>query len=281
MLLGDGAVLMSLVAQLGKDNAKGEYYLTEVFALARTAGQRAGVAEVDPDEIMGIDTRANLAVAEALMQVRLRARVMAGGATLVDPATVWLSADTILGRDVTIQPNVYFGPGVVIGDGVEIRAFSHLVGATVAPGAEIGPFARLRPGAVLSAGAKVGNFVEIKNATLGAGAKANHLTYLGDAEIGAKANIGAGTIICNYDGLSKHRTEIGTGVFIGSNTALVAPVTVGADAIVGAGSTITRNVPAGAVSVARADQNNREGGAARLREAQRKRKARASGGVDK
>ncbi len=281
MLLGDGPVLMSLVAQLGNDNAKGEYYLTEVFALARTAGQRAGVAEVDPDEIMGIDTRANLAVAEALMQVRLRARVMAGGATLVDPATVWLSADTILGRDVTIQPNVYFGPGVVIGDGVEIRAFSHLVGATVAPGAEIGPFARLRPGAVLSAGAKVGNFVEIKNATLGAGAKANHLTYLGDAEIGAKANIGAGTIICNYDGLSKHRTEIGTGVFIGSNTALVAPVTVGADAIVGAGSTITRNVPAGAVSVARGDQNIREGGAARLREAQRRRKARASGGVDK
>jgi len=271
MLLGDGAVLMSLVAQLGNDNAKGEYYLTEIFALARAAGHLTGVAEVDPDEIMGIDTRADLAVAEALMQARLRARVMAGGATLVDPATVWLSADTVVGRDVTIQPNVFFGPGVVVGDGVEIRAFSHLEGATVATGALVGPFARLRPGAVLGAGARVGNFVEVKNATLGAGAKASHLSYLGDAEIGAEANIGAGTITCNYDGLAKHRTEIGAGVFIGSNTALVAPVTVGAGAIVGAGSTITRDVPGGAVSVARGAQKNREGGAARLREAQRKR----------
>ena len=281
MLLGDGPVLMSLVAQLGNDNAKGEYYLTEVFALARAAGQRAGVAEVDPDEIMGIDTRADLAAAEALMQARLRAQAMAGGATLVDPATVWLSTDTVLGRDVTIQPNVYFGPGVVVGDGVEIRAFSHLEGATVAAGALVGPFARLRPGAVLGAGARVGNFVELKNATLGAGAKANHLAYLGDAEIGAAANIGAGTITCNYDGMAKHRTEIGEGAFIGSNTALVAPVTVGAGAIVGAGSTIARDVPAGAVAVARGAQKNREGGAARLREAQRKRKDRASDGKEK
>jgi bifunctional UDP-N-acetylglucosamine pyrophosphorylase/glucosamine-1-phosphate N-acetyltransferase len=277
MLLGDGPVLMSLVAQIGNDNAKGEFYLTDVFALARTAGHRVGVAEVDPDEIMGVDSRADLAVAEALMQERLRARAMAGGATLIDPATVWLSADTILGRDVTIQPNVYFGPGVAIGDGVEIRAFSHLEGARVADGALIGPFARLRPGAVVGPDARVGNFVEVKNATLGAGAKASHLAYLGDADIGAEANIGAGTITCNYDGLAKHRTEIGAGVFIGSNTALVAPVTVGVGAIVGAGSTITRDVPAGAVAVARGDQKNREGGAARLRDAQRKRKNRAAG----
>jgi len=277
MLLGDGPVLMSLIAELGNDNAKGEYYLTDVFALARTAGHRVGVAEVDPDEIMGVDSRADLAAAEALMQTRLRARVMAGGATLVDPATVWLSADTEIGRDVIVQPNVFFGPGVTIGDGVEIRAFSHLEGARVATGALIGPFARLRPGAVVGPDARVGNFVEVKNATLGAGAKASHLAYLGDAEIGAEANIGAGTIICNYDGLAKHRTEIGAGVLIGSNTALVAPVTVGAGAIVGAGSTITRDVPAGAVAVARGDQKNREGGAARLREAQRKRRARAEG----
>ncbi len=278
MLLGNGPVLMSLVAQLGNDNAKGEYYLTDVFALARAAGHRVGIAEADPDEVMGVNSRAELAVAEALMQLRLRARVMAGGATLVDPTTVWLSADTEIGRDVTIQPNVYFGPGVVIGDGVEIRAFSHLEGATVEAGAVVGPFARLRPGAVLGAGARVGNFVEVKNATLGAGAKANHLSYLGDAEVGAEANIGAGTITCNYDGLAKHRTEIGAGVFIGSNTALVAPVTVGAGAIVGAGSTITRDVPAGSVSVARGSQRDREGGAARLREAQRKRKVRAGDG---
>jgi bifunctional UDP-N-acetylglucosamine pyrophosphorylase/glucosamine-1-phosphate N-acetyltransferase len=281
MLLGDGAVLMSLVAQLGNDNAKGEYYLTDVFALARAAGHRAGIAEADPDEVMGVNSRAELAVAEALMQIRLRARVMAEGATLVDPTTVWLSADTVLGRDVTIQPNVYFGPGTAVGDGVEIRAFSHLEGATVAAGAVVGPFARLRPGAVLGAGARVGNFVEIKNATLGAGAKANHLAYLGDAEIGAAANIGAGTITCNYDGLAKHRTEIGEGVFVGSNTALVAPVTVGAGAIVGAGSTITRDVPAGAVSTARGAQKDREGGAARLRERQRQRRDRSSGAEKK
>ncbi len=264
MLLGDGAVLMSLVAQLGNDNAKGEYYLTDVFALARAAGHRASVAEADPDEVLGVNSRAELAAAEALMQARLRARALAGGATLVDPATVWLSADTVLGRDVTIQPNVYFGPGVVVGDGVEIRAFSHLEGARIEAGALVGPFARLRPGAVLGPGARVGNFVEVKNATLGAGAKANHLAYLGDAEVGAEANIGAGTITCNYDGLAKHRTEIGAGVFIGSNTALVAPVTVGKDAIVGAGSTITRDVPAYALAIARGRQEIKEDWARRF-----------------
>jgi bifunctional UDP-N-acetylglucosamine pyrophosphorylase/glucosamine-1-phosphate N-acetyltransferase len=281
VLLGDGPVLMSLIARLDNDNAKGEYYLTDVFALARAAGHRVGVAEADEDEVLGVNSRAELAVAEALMQMRLRARVMAEGATLIDPTTVWLSADTVLGRDVTIQPNVYFGPGVVVGDGVEIHAFSHLEGATVEAGARVGPFARLRPGAVLGAGARIGNFVEVKNATLGAGAKANHLAYLGDAEIGAAANIGAGTVTCNYDGLAKHNTEIGDGVFIGSNTALVAPVTVGAGAIVGAGSTITRDVAADAVSVARGAQNDREGAATRLRAAQRKRKAGAEGGKKK
>ncbi len=281
ILLGDGPVLMSLVARLDNDNAKGEYYLTDVFALARAAGQRVGIAEADPDEVMGVNSRAELAAAEALMQRRLRARALAEGATLIDPATVWLSADTVLGRDVTVQPNVFFGPGVVIGDGVEIRAFSHLEGARVEAGARVGPFARLRPGTVLGPGARVGNFVEVKNATLGAGAKANHLAYLGDAGVGAEANIGAGTITCNYDGLAKHRTEIGEGVFIGSNTALVAPVTVGKGAIVGAGSTITRDVAAGAVSVARGEQKDREGAAARLREGQRQRKARAEGGTSK
>jgi bifunctional UDP-N-acetylglucosamine pyrophosphorylase/glucosamine-1-phosphate N-acetyltransferase len=230
---------------------------------------------------MGVNSRAELAVAEALMQTRLRARAMAEGVTLVDPTTVWLSADTRLGREVTVQPNVFFGPGVVVGDGVEIRAFSHLEGARIEAGAQVGPFARLRPGTVIGPGARVGNFVEVKNATLGAGAKANHLAYLGDAGVGAEANIGAGTITCNYDGMAKHRTEIGKGVFIGSNTALVAPVTVGEGAIVGAGSTITRDVAAEAVAVARGEQKASAGAASRLRESQRARKARGQTGKSK
>ena len=266
VLLGDGPVLFSLIENLGTDNAKGEYYLTDLFALANAAGHRTAVGEADPAEVLGINSRAELAGAEAILQARLRADAMANGATLVDPATVWFSADTQLGRDVTVQPNVFFGPGVVVGDDVEIRAFCHLEGATVEAGAVVGPYARLRPGTVVGAGARIGNFVETKNTVLGPGAKANHLTYLGDAQVGAKANVGAGTITCNYDGFGKHLTSIGEGAFIGSNTALVAPVRIGKGAIVGAGSIITEDVAADALAVGRGPQEARPGGAKRFRE---------------
>lgn len=268
ILLGDGPILFSLVERLGTDNAKGEYYLTDVFALAHAEGHGSRMAEASPEEVMGVNSRAELAVAEAVIQIRLRAAAMAGGATLIDPTTVWFSSDTRLGRDVTIQPNVYFGPGVTLGDGVEIRAFSHIEGAEIEAGAMIGPFARLRPGTRVGAGARIGNFVEVKNAVFGAGAKANHLSYLGDAVIGPAANIGAGAITCNYDGVNKHRTEIGRGAFIGSNTALVAPVKVGDGAIVGAGSTITRDVENESVAVARSKQTALPGAARRFRKGQ-------------
>ncbi|MFQ6017567.1 MAG: bifunctional UDP-N-acetylglucosamine diphosphorylase/glucosamine-1-phosphate N-acetyltransferase GlmU [Kiloniellaceae bacterium] len=265
VVLGDGSVLFALVARIGKANAKGEYYLTDIFALANKDGLRAIMVEADPEEVLGVNSRAELAVAEAVVQTRLRARAMAEGATLVDPTTVWLSADTRLGRDVTVHPNVSFGPGVTVEDGAEIRSFCHIEAADIGPGAVVGPFARLRPGTALGAGARVGNFVEVKNAVLGARAKANHLSYLGDTEVGAEANIGAGTITCNYDGIAKHRTKIGKGAFIGSNTALVAPVSVGDGAIVGAGSTITRDVAADALAVARGAQKERKGAAKRFR----------------
>jgi bifunctional UDP-N-acetylglucosamine pyrophosphorylase/glucosamine-1-phosphate N-acetyltransferase len=207
-----------------------------------------------------------LAVAEAIVQTELRARAMAGGATLIDPASVWLTHDTVLGRDVTVHPNVVFGPGVKVGDDVEIKSFSHLEGAAVADGAVIGPFARLRPGADIRAEARVGNFVEVKNAVLEVGAKANHLSYIGDATVGAKANIGAGTITCNYDGFDKHQTVIGANAFIGSNTALVAPVTIGDGAIVAAGSTIGRDVAADALAIERANQDEKPGWASSFRQ---------------
>jgi bifunctional UDP-N-acetylglucosamine pyrophosphorylase/glucosamine-1-phosphate N-acetyltransferase len=228
--------------------------------------------EARAEEVIGINSRAELAVAEAVMQTDLRAAAMAGGATLVDPTTVWLSSDTRLGRDVVIHPNVVIAPGCTIGEGVEILSFSHLEGATVAAGARIGPFARLRPGARLESGARVGNFVEIKNTTLGEGAKANHLSYLGDSEVGEGANVGAGTITCNYDGYAKHRTVIGANAFIGSNTALVAPVTVGAGAVVGAGATITEDVPDDALALERAGQKTIDGGGLRYRQARGKAK---------
>ncbi len=266
VLLGDGRVLFSLIESLGTDNAKGEYYLTDLFALANAAGHRTAVGEADPTEVLGINSRAELAGAEAILQTRLRANAMANGVTLVDPATVWFSADTQLGRDVTVQPNVFFGPGVVVGNDVEIRAFCHVEGATIEAGAVIGPYARLRPGTVVGAGARIGNFVETKNTVLGPGAKANHLTYLGDAQVGAKANVGAGTITCNYDGFGKHLTSIGEGAFIGSNTALVAPVRIGKGAIVGAGSIITEDVAADALAVGRGPQEARPGAAKRFRE---------------
>lgn len=266
LLLARGPALFEQLPRISNDNAKGEYYLTALVELARSGGERSVVVECTADEVVGVNSRAELAAAEALMQARLRGRAMAAGATLLDPSTVFLSWDTRLGRDVTIEPNVFFGPGVVVEDGVEIRAFSHLEGCRLARGAKVGPFARLRPGAELGEGARVGNFVEIKAATLGAGAKVNHLSYIGDAAIGAKANVGAGTITCNYDGFRKSRTEIGAGAFIGSNTALVAPVTIGAGAIVGAGSTVAEDVPDEALALTRAEQTIRPLAARRFRD---------------
>ena len=265
MMAVDGRRLFSLLDAIGKDNAKGEYYLTDLPAIVAAEGGRCAVAEAPAEEVMGINDRVQLAAAERVVQDRLRRAAMEGGATLVDPATVWLSFDTRLGSDVTIGPNVFFGPGVMIEDGVEIRPFSHLEGVCVRKGATIGPFARLRPGSEIGEGARVGNFVEVKSSTVAQGAKINHLSYVGDSGVGAGANIGAGTITCNYDGYEKSRTEIGAGAFIGSNTALVAPVTVGPGAVVGAGSVITEDVEADAIAVARGEQRQREGAAARRR----------------
>lgn len=257
--------LFALLARVGNDNAAGEYYLPDVVMLAAADGRPSAVIETDAAEVAGVNSRAELAGIEAAWQATRCARAMAEGATLVAPETVWFAHDTQIGRDVVIEPNVVFGLGVRIADGVTIRAFSHLEGASVGEGAEIGPYARLRPGAVLEPEAKVGNFVEMKNAVLGRGAKANHLTYLGDAEVGAGANIGAGTITCNYNGFLKNRTRIGEGAFVGSNSALVAPVTIGAGAIVAAGSVITRDVEPDALAVARGSQEVRPGWAARFR----------------
>jgi len=261
----DAAAAFDLVGRIGNDNARREYYLTDIVALARAAGLCCRVAELPAEELAGVNTRAELAAAEAAMQRRLRRRALEAGVTLVAPDTVFLSADTRFGRDVTVEPNVVFGPGVSVGDGARIRAFSHLDGAAVGPGAIVGPFARLRPGAVLEERVHVGNFVEVKAARLGAGAKANHLSYLGDSEIGAGTNIGAGTITCNYDGFNKFRTIIGEDAFIGSNTALVAPVSVGRGAIVAAGSVVTGDVPDDALTIARGRQVDKPGRAAELR----------------
>ena len=269
MMAIDGRRLFPLLDAIGNDNAKGEYYLTDLPAVVAAEGGTCAVAEAPAEEVMGINDRAQLAAAERVVQDRLRLAALEGGATLIDPATVWLSADTRLGCDVTIGPNVAIGPGVVIEDGVEIRPFSHLEGVRVRRGAVIGPFARLRPGSDIGEGARVGNFVELKNSTVDRGSKINHLSYVGDAGVGAGANIGAGTITCNYDGYQKSRTEIGDGAFIGSNTALVAPVTIGPGAVVGAGSVITEDVDADAIAVARGEQRQREGAAARRRERHR------------
>jgi bifunctional UDP-N-acetylglucosamine pyrophosphorylase/glucosamine-1-phosphate N-acetyltransferase len=259
------AELWPLLARVGSDNAAGEYYLPDIVMIAAADGKASLAVEVDGAEVEGINSRAELAAAEAAWQARRRAEVMADGATLFAPETVWFSHDTKLGRDVLVEPNVFFGPGVTVGDNVRIRAFSHIEGASIGACAEVGPFARLRPGTRLGADTKIGNFVEVKNATLGAGAKANHLSYLGDAEIGAAVNIGAGTITCNYDGFLKYRTTIAAGAFIGSNSALVAPVSIGAGAIVGAGSVITRDVAAGELALARGAQTGKAGWAMRFR----------------
>jgi len=253
--------------RVGSDNAAGERYLPDIVMVAAVEDRRSAVIEVASEEVEGINSRAELAAAEAAWQARRRDGAMAEGASLIAPDTVWFAFDTRVGRDVTIEPNVFFGPGVTVADGARIRAFSHIEGATIAAGAEIGPFARLRPGAEIGERARIGNFVEVKKAKLGAGAKANHLAYLGDAEIGAGANVGAGTITCNYDGYFKYGTVIGEGAFIGSNSALVAPVSIGAGAIVGAGSVITRDVEADALALARGTQDNKPGWAARFRAA--------------
>ena len=265
MMAIDGRRLFPLLDAIGNDNGRGEYYLTDLPAIVAAEGGVCAVAEAPAEEVMGINDRVQLAAAERVIQDRLRRAAMEGGATLVDPATVWLSADTRLGSDVTIGPNVAIGPGVIVEDGVEIKPFSHLEGVCVRRQAVIGPFARLRPGSDIGEGARVGNFVEVKNSAIERGAKINHLSYVGDAGVGAGANIGAGTITCNYDGYEKSRTEIGAGAFIGSNSALVAPVSIGPGAVVGAGSVITEDVGADAIAVARGEQRQREGAAARRR----------------
>ncbi len=257
--------LLEVLDQIGNDNAKGEYYLTDAVKIAREKALSATVVECDEQEVLGVNSRQELAVAEQIMQTRLRQKAMAGGVTLLSPETVYLSADTQIGRDVLIEPNVIIGPGVKIGDNVIIRGFSHLENAVLHDDVQIGPFARLRPGTELRQGVKVGNFVEIKNAEVCEGAKISHLSYIGDAHVGAEANIGAGTITCNYDGFNKHPTEIGAGAFIGSNSALVAPVTIGEGAYIGSGSVITKDVPPAALSLTRTPQIDRPGWADKFR----------------
>lgn len=266
----DGRHLQGLLDQLDTNNSKGEYYLTDTVAHATAKGLPAAVVEGEEEELLGVNSREDLAVAEAVVQDALRERAMENGATLVEPATVWFHHDTVLGQDVVVQPNVVFGPGVTVADNVQIKAFSHLEGAHVAGGAIIGPYARLRPGAQIGENAHVGNFVEIKNTEIGTGAKANHLTYIGDASVGAGSNIGAGTITCNYDGFGKYRTNIGAGAFIGSNSALVAPVTIGDGAIVAAGSTISKDVAPDSLSIERAAQEDKPGWAAKFRALKKK-----------
>lgn len=275
-----GAHALALLERIGNDNAAGEYYLPDAVSLAVGDGLSVAVVPVTEAEAQGVNDRVQLGVAEAAIQARLRRSAQLGGATLVAPETVFLSHDTILGRDVLVEPNVVFDTGVRVDDGCVVHAFSHLKDVRLETGASIGPFARLRGGAVLEAGAAIGNFVELKNARLGPGAKAAHLTYLGDAEVGAGANVGAGTITCNYDGVSKHRTTIGAGAFIGSNSALVAPVTVGAGAFVASGSVITDDVPDGALAVARGRQATKAGWAETKRAALKAEKAaRAAAGA--
>ncbi len=273
VICADAKALFRLLSQLKNDNANGEYYLTDVVGLGRSAGVATSVVVGDETETQGVNSRAELAAAEAVFQNRARAYAMDGGVTLIDPGSVFFSHDTKIAPDVIVEPNVIFGVGVSIAKGARINGHSHLVGAEIGEGAIVGPFARLRPGAKLGARVRIGNFVEVKNATLGDGAKSNHLAYIGDADVGARANIGAGTIVCNYDGFDKYRTSIGEDAFIGSDTALVAPVKVGDRAYTGTGSVITKDVPDGALGVARGRQVNLEGWADKNREKKRKAKA--------
>ena len=265
--------LFPLLARVTNDNAQQEFYLTDIVNIANEDGRKSVVVMTDPFDVAGINSRAQLAEMEDAWQQRRRTQAMDDGATLIAPETVWFAWDTMIGRDVLIEPNVFFGPGVSVADNVKIRAYSHIEGAQIASGCEIGPFARLRPGTVLEDNAKIGNFVETKKAHLGKGAKANHLTYLGDATIGAGANIGAGTITCNYDGYFKYQTVIGEGAFIGSNSALIAPVKIGRDAIVAAGSVVSRDVADGELRMVRAEQLIKPGWADRFHDTMRKKKA--------
>jgi bifunctional UDP-N-acetylglucosamine pyrophosphorylase/glucosamine-1-phosphate N-acetyltransferase len=266
VLCAASAEMMRWLKAVRADNAKGEYYLTDVVGLARSDGARVAAVEAPAEELSGINSRAELAAAEAVVQSRLRAAAMDAGVTMTDPGSVFLCADTELAPDVTIEPNVMFGPGVKVATGALIRAFSHLEGCVIGRDCIVGPLARLRPGAELGESVHIGNFVEVKAAKIGARTKASHLTYLGDADIGSETNIGAGTITCNYDGYNKHRTRIGSRAFIGSDTALVAPVTVGDGAIVAAGSVITEDVPADALALARGRQENKPGRAVTMRQ---------------
>jgi bifunctional UDP-N-acetylglucosamine pyrophosphorylase/glucosamine-1-phosphate N-acetyltransferase len=262
----DGRKALSIVEKIGNANSKGEYYLTDAVAIVRNLGLEAVVIETSEDEVRGINTKAQLAEAESVMQARLRKAALDAGVTLIAPETVYLAADTTFGKDVTIEPFVVIGPGVSIADGAVIHSFSHIVQTSIGKKASVGPYARLRPGTSLGEGVRIGNFVETKAATLEAGAKVNHLSYVGDAHVGANANIGAGTITCNYDGFGKHKTEIGESAFIGTNSSLVAPVKIGNRAYIGSGSVITRDVPDDAMAVERSQQTNREDGAKRYRE---------------
>jgi bifunctional UDP-N-acetylglucosamine pyrophosphorylase/glucosamine-1-phosphate N-acetyltransferase len=262
----DGRRALEIIEKIGNANSKHEYYLTDAVAMIRDLGWEAVVIETSEDEVRGINTKAQLAEAEQVMQARLRKAALEAGVTLIAPETVYLAADTTFGSDVTIEPFVVIGPGVSIADGAVIHAFSHIVQASIGKNASVGPYARLRPGTSLGDGARIGNFVETKAAVLEAGVKVNHLSYIGDAHVGANSNIGAGTITCNYDGFAKHKTEIGEGAFIGTNSSLVAPVKIGKGAYVGSGSVITKDVPDDALAVERNQQTNREGGAKRIRE---------------
>lgn len=273
VMAGDAQTMFELLGQVTNDNAKGEYYLTDVIGLARGKGLACRAVTAPEQDLMGCDTRADLAVAEAAFQARARAALLDGGVTLTAPETVFLSYDTVIAPDVMIEPNVVFGPGVRVASGARIRAFSHLEGADVGSDCEVGPYARLRPGTVLKAGSKIGNFVEVKKTVVGEGAKANHLSYLGDGEVGAGANIGAGTIFCNYDGFFKYKTEIGEGAFIGSNSSLVAPVKIGADAMVGSGTVVTEDVEPGALGLARAPLVSKPGWATKFRQMMAARKS--------
>jgi bifunctional UDP-N-acetylglucosamine pyrophosphorylase/glucosamine-1-phosphate N-acetyltransferase len=265
-------VLWKLIPQIKNKNAKREYYLTDLVELAAKADLRVGLVTCPEAEVAGVNDRVQLGEIEASLQAQYRRDAMLGGATLIAPDTVYFSADTNIGMDVMIEPNVFFGPGVTVGDNVHILANSHLEGATVSSGARIGPFARLRPGAEIGEDAHIGNFVEVKKAVIGRGAKANHLSYIGDARVGAGSNIGAGTITCNYDGFEKHLTDIGSRVFVGSNTALVAPVKIGDGANIAAGSVITRDVPADSLAITRAELQIKDGWATRYRKMKESRK---------
>ncbi|EDZ48043.1 UDP-N-acetylglucosamine diphosphorylase/glucosamine-1-phosphate N-acetyltransferase [Rhodobacterales bacterium Y4I] len=279
LMAGKASAIFDLIAKVGNENASGEYYLTDLVELARREGLKVTAVSCDEAETLGVNSRAELAQADALFQARARAELLELGVTLMAPETVYLAFDTFIGRDTVIEPNVVFGPGVTVESGALIRAFSHLEGCHVSRGAKVGPYARLRPGAELAENTHIGNFVEIKNAEIAEGAKVNHLSYIGDAFVGEAANIGAGTITCNYDGVMKHRTEIGARAFIGSNTMLVAPVRVGNEAMTATGAVVTRNVEDGDLAIGRAEQTNKPGRARKLMEMLRAKKARLQKGA--